>query len=277
MRNNILTYFQAVVIIALLFCNENLFSNGSDFENKENVNLSDSVKAEAIPGKTYIDSVDKEKLIKANNYSPVETEPVANRIELYHNLIYPEEAKNAGIEGKVIVKIYIDKYGKILKTKIFQSSSKIFEQAALDAIKKISCCPATQDSKPVGCWLSVPITFKLEKIEVESFSNNDKIPISHDGGHYFFKPNPSVDTEFLYKNLIYPEEAKKKCIEGKVLLNVFVDKRGMPQLYEVVESDSEILNQAAIDAAMKTIYCPAVMNNQVVGKWLNVPIEFKLK
>ena len=124
--------------------------------------------------------------------------------------------------------------------------------------------------------MSVPIIFKLEKIKIESFSNNDNFPIPF-VGHSINKQNPSVDMEYLYKNLVYPEEAKKKGIEGKVLLNVFVDKRGMPQLFEVVESDSEIFNQAAIDAAMKTIYCPAVMNNQVVGKWLNVPIEFKLK
>lgn len=274
--NNIFTYFQAVVIIILFFCNIYIFSNSLGYENKENANISDSVNAQVIPGKTYIDSVDKEELIKANNNSPVETEPVANLIELYKNLIYPEEAKNTGIEGKVIVKIYIDIYGKILKSKIFQSSSKLFEQPAIDAIMKISCSPATQNNKPVGCWLSVPITFKLEKVKEENYSNKDKMPISHSEPPYD-KLKPSVDIEFLYKNLIYPEEAKKKCIEGKVLLNVFVDKRGIPQLFEVVESDSEILNQAAIDAAKNTIYTPAIINSRVVGSWVNVPIEFKLK
>jgi len=64
LRNNILTLFNAAVIFVLLFCNENLFSNGFDIGNKENMNISDSVKAEAIPGKTYIDSVDKEELKK---------------------------------------------------------------------------------------------------------------------------------------------------------------------------------------------------------------------
>ncbi len=89
--------------------------------------------------------------------------------------------------------------------------------------------------------------------------------------------DPFIDLEKLYKSIIYPTSAKTKHIEGVVIVNILVDEEGNPVKCEVVRSDNNILNQAAIDALMKSKFKPALLNNEPVPCWIDIPVEFKLK
>jgi TonB family protein len=81
---------------------------------------------------------------------------------LQKSVVYPENAKRAGIEGKVIIAVYIDKYGKPRKTKILDSPNMLLEEPAITAVMKYTgYTPAIQNKQPVGCWLQIPINFKL--------------------------------------------------------------------------------------------------------------------
>ncbi|MGA1414539.1 MAG: energy transducer TonB, partial [Candidatus Kapaibacteriota bacterium] len=42
-----------------------------------------------------------------------------------------------------------------------KTDSEIFNKSAGDAVMKTQFLPALQNGKPVACWLSVPISFKL--------------------------------------------------------------------------------------------------------------------
>jgi TonB family protein len=46
---------------------------------------------------------------------------------------------------------------------------------------------------------------------------------------------------------------------------------------EVVKTDSELFDQATIDATMKWVFTPAVMNNAPVAVWVTIPFKFKLQ
>ena len=80
--------------------------------------------------------------------------------------IYPEIAREAGIEGTVQVQFYVYKSGYVA-----QSADSIWtlrgipntglDEAAIEAIKKTRWKPAKQRDKKVGVWIAVPINFKL--------------------------------------------------------------------------------------------------------------------
>lgn len=89
--------------------------------------------------------------------------------------------------------------------------------------------------------------------------------------------DPVIDLEKLHKSIIYPSSAKTKKIEGVVILNVLVDDEGTPVKCEVVRTENSILNQAAIDAVMKSKFKPALINNEPVPCWIDIPVEFKIK
>jgi len=75
----------------------------------------------------------------------------------------------------------------------------------------------------------------------------------------------------------YPELAQRAGIEGTVWVKILVDKEGKPKKAVVVKSDAEVFNESAVDAALHSLFTPAVMNNGPVTCWVVIPYRFKLK
>jgi protein TonB len=103
----------------------------------------------------------KEVIPDPDEFVAVEEQPDFDQDALYKRLKYPEMARRNNIEGRVTVQVYVDKTGKPVKFQIAQSDNKILEQAAIDAVMGTSFKPAIQNKTPIGVWISIPITFKL--------------------------------------------------------------------------------------------------------------------
>lgn len=88
-------------------------------------------------------------------------EPVGGLEQTIKNVIYPQSAKEAGIEGKVFVKVIIDERGNVIESKVTKSVDKDCDKAAVDAIMKTKFTPAMKDNKPVKTEVTIPILFKL--------------------------------------------------------------------------------------------------------------------
>jgi len=92
----------------------------------------------------------------------VEKQPGMDIVELQKLVEYPKLAKEAGVEGRVIVKALIDKSGGVRKTLVEYTDNSLLNQAAIDAIKNYkNFTPAIQNNQPVMVWISIPIRFKL--------------------------------------------------------------------------------------------------------------------
>lgn len=109
------------------------------------------------------------KLVKDNkdpDPSPDETisvnkPPYADNSLIMSKLQYPELAKKAGLEGKVVLRVLVRRNGSVKKFIVENSDSELFNKSAGDAVMKTQFLPAIQNGKPVACWLSVPISFKI--------------------------------------------------------------------------------------------------------------------
>lgn len=107
-------------------------------------------------------TVREDELPSPDDFIPVEKQPGVDIAKLQKLVVYPDLAKRSGIEGRVIVKVLVDKNGDLLKKKIEYTDSALLDKAALDALDKYGkFTPAIQNKQPVACWVSVPITFKL--------------------------------------------------------------------------------------------------------------------
>ncbi len=96
------------------------------------------------------------------DFIPVEKQPGMDIAELQKLVEYPKLAKEAGVEGRVIVKALIDADGKVRKTLVEYTDNSLLNQAAIDAIKNYKkFTPAIQNNKPVMVWISIPLRFKL--------------------------------------------------------------------------------------------------------------------
>ena len=97
-----------------------------------------------------------------DEFVPVEKQPGMDIAELQKSVQYPKLAREAGIEGRVMIRALIDKEGKVRKTLVEYTDNSLLNQAAIDAIKNYkNFTPAIQNNKPIMIWISIPIRFKL--------------------------------------------------------------------------------------------------------------------
>jgi protein TonB len=75
-------------------------------------------------------------------------------------VIYPSVAKEAHVQGDVVVDTQIDKYGNVVHMKA-TSGPMLLRQAALDAVRKWKYQPSTLDGQPVSVEMLVTVKFRL--------------------------------------------------------------------------------------------------------------------
>ncbi len=74
--------------------------------------------------------------------------------------VYPDLARKAGVEGRVFVKVLVDKEGKVKKAIVIQGP-EIFHEATVAAAIQWVFKPAIQRDKPISVWVALPFQFRL--------------------------------------------------------------------------------------------------------------------
>lgn len=197
---------------------------------------------------------------------------------------YPQIAKLAGIEGTVYLKLLIDEKGNVAKAKVEQGVKDMIDEAALVAAKNSKFSPAILNNKPVKVWVILPIAFKLEvdkKAEGKLIKYDELGPLPSN----LKGEDPDINAFISVEKMpemreavtpVYPAEAKKNKITGKVFVKVLVDKEGNPKRAIVIKSESELFNQPAVDAAMKSKFSPALDKGNPIAVWILLPYKFSL-
>ncbi|TWU16618.1 energy transducer TonB [Allorhodopirellula heiligendammensis] len=75
---------------------------------------------------------------------------------------YPTHAAARGIEGTVLLKLYVNREGKVSRAEVLESSgSELLDHAALAAVKTWSGKPATRFGRPIETAEVLPVRFRL--------------------------------------------------------------------------------------------------------------------
>jgi protein TonB len=89
--------------------------------------------------------------------------PIGGYGAIQRNIVYPEIAQEAGIEGTVVIQAFVNKKGKVTETVVLKGIANTgLDDAAMTAIKKTKFKPAKQRDRDVGVWISIPVNFRLK-------------------------------------------------------------------------------------------------------------------
>ncbi|MBO8131222.1 MAG: energy transducer TonB [Candidatus Marinimicrobia bacterium] len=90
-------------------------------------------------------------------------EPIGGYSAIQRNVVYPEIAREAGIEGTVVVRAFVNEFGIVTDCIVMKGIPNTgLDEAAVNAIKKTRFKPAKQRDRNVGVWISIPVVFKLK-------------------------------------------------------------------------------------------------------------------
>jgi protein TonB len=85
--------------------------------------------------------------------------------ELQRHVRYPEIARRAGIEGRVVVQFIIDEQGNVVDPQVVRSLGGGTDEAAIEAIKQVRFTPGMQRGRPVKVRYTIPVQFRLTKAD----------------------------------------------------------------------------------------------------------------
>ncbi|MHC1700761.1 MAG: energy transducer TonB [Humidesulfovibrio sp.] len=76
----------------------------------------------------------------------------------------------------------------------------------------------------------------------------------------------------------YPMSARRMGQSGQVLLRLFVDQEGAVREVNVVRAEpAGVFDEAAVEAARKWQFSPAMSRGATVGMWMTLPVRFSLE
>ncbi len=145
---------------------------------------------------------------------------------LDYKLYYPDEARQLGLEGKVVVGVLVDESGRSLDAKIVRTSGySLLDSAAIYTARTILFSPGIHGNKPVKSWVLIPLEFTLElanpdiwlaelNVLQQSIKNSfseDKVKELYDMyKQVIYAPKGSVDTKINYfiKDAVLDSTAK---------------------------------------------------------------------
>ena len=93
-----------------------------------------------------------------------------------------------------------------------------------------------------------------------------------------FEGGMSAFVQYLEERIVYPEDAIKDNVTGKVFVKFVVSKKGEVEKVNIVNSVSPTLDEEAVRVLQSCPkWNPARQHNLPVDVWYTVPIEFSLK
>ena len=202
------------------------------------------------------------------------------------NVIYPEEAKQQKIEGRVILRFAVTSQGDVDHISVLKGVDPLLDKEAIRVATLLKgFSPGKQGGKPVPVWYMLPVTFslgpdagELEKLEQPATSSTPNDPM--------IKPQimpqyPGGDIELLKQiseNTVYPETAKDLQIQGKVIVRFIVSPEGKVKDATVLKGVDPSLDAEAIKTIYKlSDFTPGMQDGKPVATYYMIPVTFSVK
>ncbi|MEM7372783.1 MAG: TonB family protein [Bacteroidota bacterium] len=83
--------------------------------------------------------------------------------EVRQQIGYPTVAKNAGIEGTVVMRVLVDKEGNYKRHRVISSPHPLLGKQVEKQIHNLRFTPALQGNTPMDFWVNIPFKFDLNE------------------------------------------------------------------------------------------------------------------
>lgn len=110
--------------------------------------------------------------------------------------------------------------------------------------------------------------------EVDDKKLIDQRPLPVPKPQYLVTQMPSLKFK---PEIPYPPEAKKREIEGKVMLNILIDENGIIRKADVIEGPGYGLNEVALEKIYQFVFQPAKIGDQNVPVQIRYAVTFQLR
>lgn len=211
---------------------------------------------------------------------------------LTDNIRYPEAAKKAGVQGRVIVQFVVDKDGSIKNVRTLRGVNSDLDAEAIRVIQSMpKWKPGTQKGEPVKVKYTIPVMFRIPTAPVDAnigetvvvAKNESAASVTGDVYEVVDKmpefPGGMVGLmQYLSKNIKYPADARTKGKEGRVIVSVIINTKGKATNPTIIKSVDPSLDAEALRVAgTMPDWVPGTKNGIPVNVKYTFPVTFSLQ
>lgn len=202
------------------------------------------------------------------------------------NTQYPGEAKEKGIQGRVIVRFTVSEDGSVKNASVIKGVDPLLDNESLRVLNTIPDFePGKVAGEAVPVWYMVPITFTLNNKSsavpppppppsgsepgkpTEPFVVVEEMPM--------FPGGDAALIRYLNENTRYPEAAKANNVHGRVILRFCVTETGSVDRISVLKGvDPELDAEAFRVVSSLPAFEPGRQGGIPVPVWYMVPVTF---
>jgi len=162
------------------------------------------------------------------------------------NLRYPALAAQKGIAGRVIVQFVVTGEGDVTDARVAAGVDPLLDNEALRVVLSSPArTPGKQKGTAVKVFYTFPINFVIQQRQPEqpvTMEKKDEVFFIVEEMPRFNGGDPAVEfRKFIAENLVYPQEAARDTVSGRVVAQFVVSAEGTVRDVEIKESTSEIL------------------------------------
>ena len=74
---------------------------------------------------------------------------------------YPRLARDKKIQGDIVIRVLVDKNGRVIRHKIISNTHYILHNAVLSCIYDLKFTSAIQCGEKIKFWVNIPFNFKI--------------------------------------------------------------------------------------------------------------------
>ena len=205
------------------------------------------------------------------------------------SVVYPEEAKEKNISGRVFVSFVIEKDGSVNEVKVLRGIGGGCDEEAVRVIKSMPKWePGKMKGKPVRVSYQIPFNFKLDNAPTtparQSEVGRANMKPDENGVYQIVEEMPhypggeTAMMEYVAQNIVYPQEARDKEISGRVFVGFVVEKDGSIGEVKLLRGIGGGCDEEAV-RVIKSMpkWEPGKMHGEPVRVSYQMPINFKMQ
>ncbi len=201
---------------------------------------------------------------------------------VYRRVLYPEEARQQGIQGTVVLTFVVEKDGTISNPSILRDLGGNTGVAALRVLlgmqeDGMKWTPGRQNGQPVRVQYTLPVKFKIEEPKPYVMAGLDSIYVEFDEPLQFAGGDTALTT-YLNEQLTYPASGNDSCRIGQMDLKLRIDEQGRARILDITDYNDLGFDfwYEAIHTTISTSgkWKPAVYQGRKVPSSMDISLSF---
>lgn len=251
--------------------------------------------ASTTPEETVLSDADKGEIFTVVEIAPEYpggTEALMKYLS--DQLVYPVEAQENNIQGRVVVNFVVEKDGSLSDFQTVRSVDPLLDAEAIRVLKSMpNWKPGKQKGENVRVKFTLPVLFKLQgednasaqkattppkqaKSDEEQNRGNEVFVVVEEQPE--FPGGQSAMMKYLANNISYPKEAVEKKMDGRVTVGFVVEKDGSLSDFKVIKGIDPLLDNEAIRVIKEMPnWKPGKQKGKNVRVKYTLPVLFKLE